>query len=254
MGVGLFLLAMSTLLGGVLGLILNKRHFGNIKLLIAFTGGFLFSTTITHLLPEVFDCSHNQNIAIFVLIGFFFQFILEKFSEGIEHGHLHTAAPHGHDHQHNHDHYHTESLTTSIGLWVSLSIHMIIEGIPLNGAFGLHDGIANNNLFWSVLLHHMPTAFALSMVLTQTRLSHKAIVGFLLSLACMTPIGVLIGHFLLEQQTQGLEHLFHILTAIATGTFLHIATTIIFEASDNHQLNLKRALAAFLGALFVLIL
>lgn len=60
-------------------------------------GGLLFSTAILHLVPEVLAYGHRTE-NLWLLSGFFLQFILEKFSAGIEHGHLHHEAQHQCDH------------------------------------------------------------------------------------------------------------------------------------------------------------
>lgn len=63
----------------------------NLKLLLAFSGSFLLSLTVMHLLPDVYE-SGKTSIGIFIMFGILFQIILEFFSKGAEHGHVH-----GHD-------------------------------------------------------------------------------------------------------------------------------------------------------------
>src|SRR3954470_4770857 len=59
-----------------------------LKLLLAFSGAYLFALTVLHLIPEIYR-SGEKTIGIFIFIGFFIQIVLEFFSEGIEHGHIH---------------------------------------------------------------------------------------------------------------------------------------------------------------------
>jgi hypothetical protein len=54
-----------------------------------------------------------------VMVGFFLQLLLEKMSQGVEHGHLHLDQPHGHDHG---SHHHLTHPHTSWGLLIGLSI------------------------------------------------------------------------------------------------------------------------------------
>ena len=68
------------------------------KLLIAFSGAYLFAITVLHLIPEIYHTNTDGiYIGLFILIGFFLQIILEHFSQGIEHGHehehLHGSVP-----------------------------------------------------------------------------------------------------------------------------------------------------------------
>ncbi|HRB53444.1 MAG TPA: zinc permease, partial [Bacteroidia bacterium] len=74
--------------GGLLYFLLNKSNDSLLKLSLAFSGAYLFGITITHLVPEVFS-QGDKSIGIYVMTGFLFQIILEYFSKGIEHGHIH---------------------------------------------------------------------------------------------------------------------------------------------------------------------
>jgi uncharacterized membrane protein YdcZ (DUF606 family) len=45
-----------------------------------------------------------------------------------------------------------------------------------------------------------------------------------------------------------------ILLAIVVGMFLHISTTIIFEASENHRFNLAKLASIFVGVTLALLI
>ena len=49
-----------------------------IKLLMAFSGAFLLSITVMHLLPDVYE-SKNTKIGLFIMLGILFQIALEFF-------------------------------------------------------------------------------------------------------------------------------------------------------------------------------
>src|SRR6186997_2922559 len=83
-----FLAGMSIFLFGNL-----SRKF--LKMLLAFSGAYLFALSVLHLIPEVYS-SDVKWIGAFVLLGFFLQVILEVFSQGIEHGHIHVHKDHAH--------------------------------------------------------------------------------------------------------------------------------------------------------------
>ena len=59
----------------------------------------------------------------------------------------------------------------------------------------------------------------------------------------MAPLGLLLGGPLLK----GLEINPIYVLAIAVGMFLHISTTIIFESSEGHKLNLLKLSAILIG-------
>jgi zinc transporter ZupT len=81
-------LILSVLVGVVIVFGL-KPSTKTVQLLLAFSGAYLLSITILHLLPEVYH-AHNENIGLFILLGLLLQLILDFFSKGAEHGHIHV--------------------------------------------------------------------------------------------------------------------------------------------------------------------
>ena len=91
----LYLLPLfSVLFGYAFALFIKPKTKTNLKLLLAFSGSFLLSLTVMHLLPELY-VDKNQSIGLFIMLGILFQIVLEFFSKGAEHGHVHG---HGHGH------------------------------------------------------------------------------------------------------------------------------------------------------------
>jgi zinc transporter ZupT len=93
---------LSVILGYLIAIFLQPKNKTNLKLLLAFSGAFLLSITVIHLLPEIYE-SQNKYIGIFIMVGILFQIVLEFFSKGAEHGHVHghdklTQIPVGHHH------------------------------------------------------------------------------------------------------------------------------------------------------------
>ena len=87
-----FLLPLfSVLIGYAFALFIKPKAKKNLKLLLAFSGSFLLSLTVMHLLPELY-VTNNSSIGLFIMLGILFQIVLEFFSKGAEHGHVH-----GHD-------------------------------------------------------------------------------------------------------------------------------------------------------------
>jgi hypothetical protein len=67
----------------------------------------------------------------------------------------------------------------------------------------------------------------------------------------MTPIGLLFGKFF----HNSIDLLpMNLLLAIVVGMFLHISTTIIFEASENHRFNLVKLLSIIVGVTLAILI
>ena len=80
------LLIAAVFIGSMLVFIFKPKN-KFMPLLLAFSGAYLLSVTILHLLPEVYSqTSDYNNIGIFILIGIIIQSVLESFSKGAEHG------------------------------------------------------------------------------------------------------------------------------------------------------------------------
>lgn len=221
----LTLLFSAAFLGG-LGIFLFKHdNTKRLKLILSFSGAYLFAITVLHLMPEVYHTS-DPMIGLFVLGGFLLQILMEQFSEGIEHGHIH---------KHSHAHF-----VFPIGIMVSLCLHAFLEGMPL--AAGEH-----NELAFGIALHHIPAAFALGSVLMQSGIKRNPIIIFLALFAIMSPLG----YFLSFQISQGsighIESYFGRIMGVVIGIFLHISTTILFESSVDHKFNLKKIIAVLAG-------
>jgi len=192
-----------------------------IRLFLSFSGAYLLSITVLHLLPEVYEGSQN-NIGLFILFGIVIQTVLEFFSRGAEHGHVHA-------HDHDND--------VTWMLFISLSIHAFLEGMPL--------GFENHNqLLWAIVIHKVPVAIILFIFLKNTSLSKTAIYIFITFFALMSPLGSFMVGGIPVLETYHKE-----ITAVIIGVFLHISTAILFESSDNHHFNLRKFIAIMLGFL-----
>ena len=211
---------LSVLLGYIIALVLKPKNKTNLKLLLAFSGSFLLSLTVMHLLPDVYE-SKESNIGIFIMLGILFQIILEFFSKGAEHGHVHGHA----------NMTHIPWL-----LFISLCIHAFLEGFPV--------GHHHDNLAIGIAIHHFPIAIILTTFFINSHLNKKAIFAFMITFAIMTPLGTLASDYLpvLNQYTTQI-------TAIVIGILFHISSTIIFESSEGHKFNIAKVSMIILGIL-----
>jgi len=203
-----------------LGLVLIiKPKAKTIQLLLSFSGAYLLSITVLHLIPEVFE-KQQSNIGLFILLGIVFQTTLEYLSKGAEHGHIHA---HG--------------IKNNIPwlLFLSLCVHAFLEGMPL--------GFTNNSaLLWAIVIHKIPIAIILTVFFKNSKTSNVHVVLFLTIFALMSPLGSFVANtfpFIYQFETQ--------INAIVIGVFLHISTAILFESSENHQFNLQKFIAILVG-------
>jgi zinc transporter ZupT len=208
---------LSVLLGFSIALWLKPQDKKNLKLLLAFSGSFLLSLTVMHLLPDVYE-SGNPKVGIFIMIGILFQIILEFFSKGAEHGHVH-----GHD----------KMTQMPWLLFISLCIHALLEGFPVNHHHDLAIGIA---------IHHFPIAIILTTFFIHAQLNKTALFLFMLTFAIMTPLGTLV-----SDTFPILNDYYTEITAVVIGILFHISSTIIFESSEGHKFNIAKISVIVLG-------
>ena len=195
-----------------------------LRLLLSFSGAFLLGVTVLHMLPELYAAGGEQ-IGIFLLAGFLLQVVLEFFSHGVEHGHMHVHA----------------ERALPLLMLASLFIHSFVEGMPFA------DPAVRGDLPFlaGVLLHKMPMAIALAAVLWRSGSGNATSWAVLAAFAVAAPFGILTGSWLGDDL--GVVFLQRAL-AVAIGMLLHISTTIIFESAPDHRFHLARFVAVLVGA------
>jgi len=197
-----------------------------LRLLLSFSGSFLLGVVFLHMLPELY-ASAGIGIGMWVLVGFLLQVVLEFFSHGIEHGHMHVHAAPG-------------SVLPLVTL-LSLFVHSFTEGMPF-----ADPSVAGDPYFLAgVLLHKMPMAIALAAVLQRSGADKLRSWSLLVIFALAAPLGIFVGNVAGE----GLGAAFlDAMLALAIGMLLHISTTIIFESAPEHRFNAARFGAVIVGA------
>ncbi len=230
------ILFVSAFAGGSLIFLIKTNLNKKLKLLLSFSGAYLFSITVLHLLPDVY-ASGDSYVGLFILAGFGFQIFLEQFSEGIEHGHIHS-----HSHQH---------VVFPFGIMISLSLHAFLEGMPLVDISSHHEH--EHTLLYGIALHHIPAAFALTSVLAQHKIKTPTVLLFLALFAAMTPLGSITSGFIQHNAIGELSNYFNYMMGIVIGIFLHISTTILFESNVDHRFNFYKMIAIIVGASIAII-
>src|ERR1700744_818388 len=211
--------------GGMSVFLFKGDNHKNLKLVLSFSGAYLFGITVLHLIPDAYT-GNDPYVGVFILAGFLFQILLEQFSDGIEHGHMHKPDS-GH-------------IAFPLGILVSLCIHAFLEGMPL--AEGHQD-----QLVYGIALHHVPAAFALATVLLASHQGNGKTVFFVVLFAVMAPAGYLFSNRLSAGGIGNLQHYYNRIMGVVIGIFLHISTTILFESSSDHKFTIRKMVAVVLG-------
>ncbi|NRF40287.1 ZIP family metal transporter [Pedobacter foliorum] len=219
------ILFFSAFLGGSAIFLVKSDKSQLLKLILSFSGAYLFAITVLHLIPDAYSGSDPQEIGIFILIGFLLQIFLEQFSEGVEHGHIHK---------------HHETKVFPYGIMISLCLHAFLEGMPL--AKDQH-----NALIFGISLHHIPAAFALASILMQNQFKRSNILVYIGIFAVMAPLGFYVSYGLSNGTIGGIENYFNRIMGIVIGIFLHISTTILFESSVDHKVSKRKMIAVLCG-------
>jgi zinc transporter ZupT len=241
----LLVLFLTPLLSGLLIFLLPKGKNTNYKMLLVFAGSYLFAITVIHILPELYRQSLGlELIGLFVLIGFFLQQLLEYFTSGVEHGHIHTSDP---DHTHAHHYAHHQHSASAIVLLFALCIHAFLEGGMLAEPLSMGPVYDPYAILLGIALHRAPAAFALMTVLAVQLGSRKKAIPYLMGFSLAAPIGLLISSYLANEQVVSSTGLIY-LYALVCGNFLHISTTIVFESSPGHKFNARKMAFAVFGA------
>ena len=234
------ILLLSVLLGGGLaqyvfteGRGAEDRWRNALPLLLSFSGAYLLGIAAMELMPTVYS-DPNFHTGVWLISGFLIQLLLESFSQGVEHGHVHA-------HQH-------AGVKYALSVMIGLGIHAVLEGLPLGTVTEVsghaHAHADGDHLLWGIVLHKIPAAFALALLLRSS--------GFTLTFtwACVAVFGTLspAGAWLGEIITIDPVWTNRVL-ALVIGSFLHISTTIIFEADGGreHGVSVMKLVVVLLG-------
>jgi zinc transporter ZupT len=211
---------IAIIVGVIIAVLTRKQKSIGTKLLLSFSGAFLLALTLFDLLPEVYHHLDAKQTGLFIMCGILLQIILEFFSKGAEHGHVHI---------------HKEDTQFPWLLFISLCIHSFLEGFPI------HE---HNDMVYGVLIHKIPIAALITAFLLQSSFTKLQIVSFLIVFGAMTPLGTFISN-----NTTFVADYIDVINAIVIGIFFHISTTILFETGEGHKFNLSKLVAICLGIL-----
>ncbi len=243
MAINFILLFLSSFAAGISFFKFVKLDESKYKLLLAFSGSYLFAVTILHLLPELYTQKMDHlYIGLFVLAGFFLQLVLEYFTTGVEHGHLHSHHGHGHHHHHG-----SGSSFLSFAMIISISFHALLEGMLILHPTHAHEHGDTYTMMMGLILHKIPESFAFVFALGEYHFTRTQKILLLTAFSLTSPLGMLFSNFVFDLNVLS-EDVFSALFAIVAGNFLYISTTIFFENSPNHKIKFNRLAFSILGA------
>ena len=215
---------LAVLAGYAVANFLKPKNKKTVKLMLAFSGSFLLALTTVHLLPDVYgghleeDHQILPNIGLYIMAGIVIQIVLEYFSQGAEHGHVH---------QQNHHHY------IPWLLFISLCLHAFLEGFPVS---------RHSELAWGIAIHHFPIAIILTVFFDQAKIPKGVLLALMVIFALATPLGTYI-----SSSVAMLGKYHHQISAVVVGMLFHISSTIIFESNEGHKFNIGKLLAILSG-------
>ncbi|MEI6900926.1 MAG: ZIP family metal transporter [Bacteroidota bacterium] len=201
------------------------------KLLLAFSGAFLIGISFMKLVPEVFG-SGVAFAGLFVMIGFLIQLVLELITEGVEHGH-------------RHEHHENESVSPFI-LLTGLCVHAFLEGTPISAEIDKH---ITHSIVIGIVIHNIPISLTLMSLLLHYGCSKGKSLVYLTLFAIMSPLGAIISSLIPFGPLFSSHTFFAYSMAIVIGIFLHVSTSILFEAGDHHKYNIQKFIMVCIGIL-----
>lgn len=203
---------------------------------LAFAGTYLLAITLINLVPEVFE-EFDFYKGLLVLVGFFFQVFLERYSKGVEHGHILSTSQ-------------FKKKVVPAGIIISLSMHSFAEGFPL-GTMLHQQSDKLLPLMAGITIHEAPAAFALISILKSGGIKRITTKMVLVIYALMAMTGAYTSFFL---ESAISTETFNYILAFVIGTFLHISTTILFENSEYHRFTTQKLIGIALGLFVALVI
>ena len=197
-----------------------------------FGGAFLLGVCFLHLVPEMASDSEDMLPFYAVLAGFLVQQLLDGLTAHAEHGHLESEGRRVKSGKRG-----AEVGVT--GLMIGLSLHALLEGMPLVGV----DGKVDRGLLLGIVIHNIPVALIMVGMMLELGYGFWRVLGLLLLFGAMSPLGSLFNIYVLQPD----EGVLHIIQGLVVGVLLHVSSSILFDHKRNNftWLNIGLTLMAF---------
>lgn len=220
---------------GISSLLIKDRWLDKILIiLIGFAAGGLIGGALLHLLPEALENSPDNIVFLYLILGFIFFFILEKY---LYWRHCHKGICD----------IHTFTYLNLIGD----GIHNLSDGLIIGASFivNIHFGIITTLV---IIFHEIPQEIGDFGVLIYGGFNRfKALLfNFISALTCV--IGTIVGYFL----SVNIENFSFFLLPFTAGGFIYIAACDLIPELHK-QPDLKKStfsMLAFLGGILFILL
>lgn len=194
---------------------------------VSFSAGVLIATGFLHILPEaVHNSLTGELMGLAILSGFLFLFILEKFIM------IHPC-------EETHCDYHSIGVSAFVGI----GLHSVFDGIAMGTSF-FTPGLVNV-LFFAIIVHKMPSSFALASLLKAARWRKQKILIAIILFSLIIPVSAVLSALLLFELPAAIGAF---TLNFALGSFLYIATSdFLPEIHRRHEQKTKNLIAFLLG-------
>ncbi|CAD5223393.1 unnamed protein product [Bursaphelenchus okinawaensis] len=164
---------------------------------------------------------HEENgkvIGFVILLGFLFMLIVDQVSK--------TSCGGG-----------RRKLSTTIGLCV----HALADGVLMGSASSTSNNEVQMVVFFALIIHKGPAAFALTSLLMLEKLERPRIKRHLMIFSLSAPLGAYMTYFFLAAVKEGANYssnLSGMFMLFSAGTFLYVAAAHVLpelESSENHH-------------------
>ena len=106
----------------------------------------------------------------------------------------------------------------------------------------------NEHMAVGVFLHKLPIAMLLSFFLLQSQRPKIQVAILFLIFGMSTPVGTYLSYSYSIFSDAYIE-----LSALVSGMFLHVSTTILFESADGHRFNTTKTISIIFGIAFAVL-
>lgn len=251
---------VGALFGGALPLVgrVQRNDLG-----LSFSAGVMLGAAFFHMLPEA-AAGAGLSAIPFVLVGFLFLFLLERFvlvhvcaepgPAAAAHGPSADVALGGHASSH-HDHAHggvgCDVHTMGLAAFVGLSLHTVLDGFALGAASS--ERALGFLVFLAILAHKVPSSFSLSSILRAEGYSRRKALFMNGAFSAMVPIGAAL--YLVLRGLLAADRFTPLALAASSGTFLHLALSDILpdvHRRGGSKLKLSGALLVGIAVMWAL--
>lgn len=240
-----FLLILGLVLVSLSGLFVYIGSVGRTKWLdslVSLGAGSMLTLALVHILPEALEADGRSIFAF--MVGFAAMYVLEELLTPSHTHHKHCEDGHHDEEERSHVHH------VSLVAFLAISAHTILDGIGIGAGFATDPKLGILILI-GVSLHQIPVSLSLGALLRQSDFSTSKQVLALLAFALAAPLGIGLSKPLIASSTYALAPL---LTALAGGSLLYVATADLLPLVHRKQENRWLIVPAFLIGIVCMVL